>query len=94
MLTICGASDDLIEVEGDIREEFYLPGSKDDAYIAVSNGALLRVDYTNVWRITPVVAHPAVTITQCPEDDEDNYTDRAVIDGPVTWVALATAVAK
>lgn len=52
MLTITGCSDDLIEVEGDIEEEFGAPYNNPNGYIAVSDGTLLRVVYDKdgIWR--------------------------------------------
>jgi hypothetical protein len=89
MITVYGSSDDLIEIEGAIEEEFS-PG--DDAILAFSNGVLLRINYDNdgVWRIKPLVCTDKVVITQAPADDENNYSDRAVIEETVFWVALAS----
>lgn len=84
-VTVYGASDDLIEVEGDIREEFSWLDS-DSAYLAFSNGVVLRVTFGNVWRIAPVAGADLVKVVQCPENDEDNYTDRATVEGAVSWV--------
>ena len=99
-VTVYGASDDLIEVEGDIREEFTPHG--DNAYLAFSNGIVIHVEYTRsgIWRITPVVSivsgqlHPPLSIVQAPEDDEENYSDRATIDGTIEWVVLGSGWAK
>jgi hypothetical protein len=98
-LTIYGASDDLIEVDGDISEEFaYLgedrhPNSGDGDLLAFSDGTVLRITYTasGVWRIAPVVRGSAdLKIDQAPEDDDDNYTDRATLSGAV-WVVHGVA---
>ncbi len=91
MLTIYGASDDLIEVEGDIREEFS-HASDERAYLAFSNGVMLAIcyDQDGVWRITPVTTDATVTIAQAPVDDESNYSDRATINADVTWVLYGT----
>ena len=35
-----------------------------------------------------------VTITVAPVDDDDNYSDRAVITDPVGWVVLGTRHAR
>ena len=91
---VYGASDDLIEIDGDISEEFSsYDEDGDGALLAFSTGTVLRVKYdkNGVWRITPVVGPPC-TIVQAPEDDEDNYSDRATIEG-ATWVVLGTAIA-
>lgn len=98
MLEIYGASDDLIEVEGDVREEFSaLSWEEDGAFIALSSGTVLRIRYVHgVWRIAPVVVHllEKLVIDQAPEDDEDNYSDRARIEGPVSWVVVGAECAK
>ena len=92
-VVVYGASDDLIEIDGAITEEFSMPDTE-EALLAFSNGVLLRVEYRTVWRIIPVAGLDKVTITQATEDDESNYSDRAVIAGPVKWVALASSYAK
>lgn len=93
-LTVYGASDDLIVVEGDINEEFYLGLSNGADLLAFSDGTLLRIVFTNVgdgvWRITPVAQGAAeVVIVQAPEDDDENYSDRATLTGDIAWVAHA-----
>lgn len=92
---IYGASDDLIEVEGDIDEEFNSMAD-DGALLAFSNGALLRVRYTDtgVWRIQPVAGADLISVAQCAEDDEDNYTDVATVNGDIEWVVFGTTYAS
>jgi hypothetical protein len=90
-ILIYGASDDLIEVDGDLSDEFtYM--SRTDGHngdlLAFSDGTILRIQFTDtgVWRITPVVGGAGyLNIVQAPEGDEDNYSDRATLDGAV-WV--------
>lgn len=96
LITVYGASDDLIEVEGDITEEFTYHDDEDGDLIAFSDGTVLRVrfDRDGVWRITPVARGAnQLDITQAPVNDDDNYSDRAVIVGTVTWVVQGMAVA-
>lgn len=92
-VTVYGASDDLIEVEGDIREE--LPWDySGPAYLGLSNGVVLRIQYghvSGVWRIAPVAGADLVQVTQCPENDEDNYSDKATVTGDVAWVVCGSA---
>lgn len=93
-IVITGHSDDLIEVDGDIREEFQ---AKDENFVAVSNGTLLRIEYTRagVWRITPVATGiGGLDIVQAPEGDDDNYSDVATVDGEIQWVTHGTAYAS
>lgn len=82
--TIYGASDDLIELEGRIREEF-------GAYEATTrldfdNGASLTVQYDRegIWRIESTCDLPGVTIVRC--EDREGFTDP---DGPI-YSDLAT----
>lgn len=88
MITLSGHSDDLIEVEGDIREEFGASIKEDDPgeLVAFSNGVVLRIKYRTCWRIDLVAGQGHVHIVPCPEDDEDNYSDVATITEPVDWV--------
>ncbi|MEU0078432.1 hypothetical protein ABZY58_11095 [Micromonospora tulbaghiae] len=88
-LTVYGASDDLIVVAGDIREEFTLHHAGEDGdLLAFSDGTILRISlgHAGIWRIRPVVRGTAeLTIEQAPEGDSSNYSDRATLSGAV-WV--------
>ena len=84
--TVYGCSDDLVELDGAISDEF-------DAYdlhhrLTFDNGAVLVVRYDRdgdgVWRIENRDDHPAVTVTRC--EDREGYTDP---DGPI-YSDLAT----
>jgi hypothetical protein len=90
MIKVSGASDDLIEIDGDISEEFN-PRERDEL-LAFSNGVLLRINYSKsgVWRIQPITKTECVEIVPAPEDDENNYSDVATISEPVQWVVLGT----
>ena len=59
MIKVYGASDDLIEVEGDIREEFTALFDCHDnvgGILAFSEGTIVRIvyDIDGIWRITPI----------------------------------------
>ena len=93
-ITVYGASDDLIEIEGDIREEFDVTGDADDGLmLGFSDGTVLSVRYANDgnWRIsvaakgTSEVQHVPAGSNGLPENDED-YSDRATLDGDIAWV--------
>lgn len=96
-VTIYGASDDLIEIEGDIREEF-TPPYDEEALLAFSDGTVLRMRYSaqGVWRIVPVMSNSEgpyrgeLVIEQAPENNEDNYSDRATILADIFWVVMGT----
>jgi len=100
MITVYGASDDLVEIEGDVREEFsYRGGQEDDStYLAFSDGTVLSIRYDNdgIWRIAPVCRGVAeLKIEQAPADDEDNYSDQATLDGvKITWVLYGVDLAR
>lgn len=101
-VTVYGASDDLIEVEGDISEEFnalgnFGDGEDDGGILAFDDGNVLRVTYTSegVWRITPTYfGKGAVTIVPAVSADDEDYSDRATIDGQLRWVVFGSQFAK
>lgn len=97
-LTIYGASDDLIEVEGTLREEFnvYLDLDSDVLYLAISDGTLLRVRYdeSGIWRFTPIVVGSSDIDIKLGVDDR-NHSDIVIMTGEdLAWVALAAEVIK
>jgi hypothetical protein len=94
VITVHGASDDLIEIDGDIVEEFgaYNPP---DSLIAFSDGTVLRVVYSaaGIWRITPVATGSAkLTIDQVSEA-EPGDSDLATLAGDVSWVVRGSEIA-
>lgn len=93
-IEIYGASDDLIEIDGGIREEFS-PGRDDEALLAFSDGTVLRIAYTNdgLWRISPITHGTATYSIVQATDVDDDYTDRAVLAGDIKWVVLGSQVA-
>lgn len=77
LTTVYGCSDDLIELDGAIREEFA-------AYDCVSrltfdNGAVLTVTYggEGIWRVE-TNGHPSASVLRC--EDREGFTDP---DGPI-----------
>lgn len=102
-ITVYGASDDLVEVEGDIREEFNV--SSDSAeLLAFSDGTVLRVGYDELhdgyWRITPMFrgsAHltvePVASAYGRREDGKPAYSEIATLTGEIRWVVRGTAYA-
>lgn len=96
-ISITGASDDLIEVTGDITEEWNPPLDEADAgvLLAVSDGTLLRVVYDSdgIWRITRIIAGTAEYEKKEGDVEEDAF-DVVTLIGDIKWVALATNWAK
>lgn len=90
IVKIYGASDDLIELDGDIYEEF--EASEGGDLLAFSEGTVLRIRYDGdgIWRITPVTkGSAALVVEQCPATD-DSGTDTATLTGDVAWVVLGS----
>lgn len=78
---ICGTSVDLIEIEGDINEEFSVTGYRRALYLGVSDGTLLRIEYSSegLWRIRLLKRGASfVRIDQTSLDDDGGYSDVAV----------------
>lgn len=104
MVKIYGASDDLIEVDGDMREEFSLSFRDDDStiFIACSDGSMFRVLYDGCWRFARIVEGSA-KFSKLEADEADKsgsrptgepwYSDVVTLDGDVSWVICGTNVA-
>lgn len=92
-ITITGYSDDNIEVDGDISEEwgFYPSDEKDTRLIAVSEGTLLRVNYDadGLWRVNRVYPGTAA-YSKVEGSVADDTFDVVTLDGDIQWVALGT----
>lgn len=76
-VTLYGASDDLIEIEGDLREEWGIRLFRDTdvVHVAASTGTLLRFAYAvgGVWRIT-VLDRGGAEVTHVSEEAGDRVT--------------------
>ena len=89
MIKIYGHSDDCIEIEGDICEEF--DGDEEEGvFIAFSNGTVLKIRYggDGEWRINQVVRGSTPCMITPPTGSE--YTDVAVIEGTLSWFVAGT----
>lgn len=96
-ITIYGASDDLIEVEGDVDEEFSALGDDEGTggLIVTNLGDVVQVAYDRhgIWRITPLAG--SAVINHCLGDGEgSDYSDRCVIEGDVEWVVFGSLMAR
>jgi hypothetical protein len=93
-VTIYGASDDLIVIEGDFSEEFSA-AYEADTWLVFGDGTILvvRYDDNGVWRITRKSdGRAAMTKIEAPTDDEDNYSDRVTLTGDLHWVLAVEAI--
>lgn len=98
MLKIYGASDDLIEIEGDIREEFNPSDADEPSLLAFSDGTLLQIQYgagrLGFWRITPLTYGTAKYSKTEATNEDDDYSDVVTLDGDIKWVVCGSQWAK
>lgn len=93
MLTVYGASDDLIETEGDIREEFtgHQVNEMGGTYVYLSTGDVLRFRLeAEGWRGQVVIDVTGPTSGKVPDsgEDDDVSDDLITVAAPVTWVMV------
>ena len=95
-ITIYGASDDLIEVEGAIREEFNPHSEHEPDYLAFSDGTVLSVKYDNdgLWRINRVAKGSAKYSKVEATDIDDDYSDRVTLTGDFAWCVFGSKIEK
>lgn len=95
-ITIYGASDDLIEIEGDITEEFNWPfRDEEDGLLAISDGTLLRVKYDKdgIWRLSQVRSGLSY-LSKEEGDIEKDTPDKVMLSGyEIKWVVLGKQIA-
>jgi hypothetical protein len=93
-VTIYGASDDLIEIDGDFRYEF--SADEEVNYLALSDGTLLSIEYAKggIWRINRLVTGSATYSKVEGTDAEDDYTDKVTIEGDLKWFVLGSEFAR
>lgn len=94
-ITIHGASDDLIEVGGDLTEEFYHV-EDGPTWLAFSDGTVLRVEYTSdgLWRINRDRAGKAkYSKEEAVSADDDRYSDTVILEGEISWVVAGSGFA-
>lgn len=93
--TVYGASDDLIEVDGLIREEFNV--IDEPRYLAFSDGTVLRIEYAGdgCWRVDQRAKGSCSVEKVHDGTDEDEprrpdgtptYSDVVVLTGDISWV--------
>lgn len=85
--TITGASDDLIELDGAVREEFS-GGGVDGDILAFSDGTLLEVIYDEdgIWRVKRLAGGSCkFEMVQTGDVAADTF-DIAKLTGDIAWV--------
>ena len=98
-IEVYGCSDDLIEVDGDIRDEHGRFAVGQWSFVVFSDGTVLRVGYSTDksgnWRVERIregaatFNHVSAELRQV--EDEDEYSDVGVLDGPIEWVKFTNA---
>lgn len=94
-ITIYGTSDDLIEIEGAIREEFSALDAE-NAKLAFGDGTVLSVKYDDdgCWRINRIIEGTAKYEKMEATDPDGDYTDRVTLTGDVKWVLYGKELAR
>lgn len=92
-VTVRGASDDLIEIEGDLNEEF--SGGDEPRFLAFSDGTVLTVTYggEGFWRINQRRKGTAKYDKKEATDIVDDYSDTVTLTG-VSWVVCGDRFEK
>lgn len=93
-LKVTGASDDLIEIDGAIREEFnaYSAGREEVThYLVVDGGALLsiRYDAEGIWRVA-VIDSAGMTVEKVEGSPVEETFDVVTLrsEAPIRWIVL------
>lgn len=95
-VTVSGASDDLIEIEGAIRAEFSPNDSDAGMKLAFSDGTVLAVHYdkNGFWRVNRLAVGTAeYTKTEATDPDGD-YSDKVTLTGVLEWVVAGEEFEK
>ena len=92
---IWGCSDDLVEITGDVEEEFYGSGG----YIVFDNGTMLKVSYDGDWTIVEDIQGKNTCIRYrkgSPEaieiTDGRDYSDVVKVEGGFNLIAMSEKV--
>lgn len=92
-LKIYGQSDDLIEVEGDLEEEFnhYGTSKEDPIYLQCSDGTEITAYYGNkfggVWDLTVTKKGKLFnSIEKCSDEEAEIYSDIVYFSNGIEWV--------
>jgi hypothetical protein len=100
MIEINGASDDLIEIEGDISEEFSYCAAGlyvgDRRFLAFSDGTVLEASYDDggIWRFHAKHFGRCDFMKKDAELGEDDRSDHVTLSGEkIEWVVFGTNLA-
>jgi hypothetical protein len=94
-ITIYGASDDLIYVDGDVPGCNEYGAWRNPKYVELSNGAMFKAEYdaNGEWRISQVrtggAAADGTVVTRAAVGTLGNkveYSEQVTVTGPIEWV--------
>lgn len=96
---IWGCSDDLIEITGDVEEEFY----GETGYVVLSHGTMIKASYDErrdgAWTICVDVEgaatcerYPAGTPEALAHTRGRDYSDVVKVTSDFEWVAMASGI--
>lgn len=89
---ITGASDDLIEIDGDLSEEFDA-NDCEDGTMALSDGTLLGVEYDEdgIWRFRVIVKGSLYDhkVEGCVNEGDDGTNDEVHFNQGLLWAVFA-----
>ena len=99
-ILVSGVSDDLVEIDGDIREEFsYYSDDREPAYLAFSDGTVLRIIYdeTGIWKIVQINEGRADVEYdfKATDSDSDKYSDVVALrNEKIDWLMFGSKFIK
>lgn len=97
MVKVWGTSDDLVEIEGDIRNEFGCYGTDDSEHgvlVVASDGTAIEVQYgkggKGIWEIKPLKIGPLFDrIEYCTDEEATPYSDVCHFKDGIKWMYAA-----
>lgn len=98
MTKVYGASDDLVEFDGDFSGEVGCYSTDDEEHgvlVVMSDGTILEVKYgkggMGVWSVTLLKRGTLLDrIDQCTDEDANIYSDIAYFNDGIKWAYAAT----
>jgi hypothetical protein len=97
-ITITGAGDDVIEIDGDAQDEFYFYADDGrQGHLTFSDGTVMKVWYeggTRLWRIQEgAIGAAAIVHVEAAQQypgDPAYRRDFATVSGSISWIEVAS----
>ena len=87
---VFGCSDDLVEIEGDIREEYPFYDNDDDCrYLSFSDGTVLKIIYDDdgLWRVS-LITRGGCEFEKVEGSVIEDTNDIVTLKGELSWVVI------